>query len=285
MEMRKTNGGFFKTRGFLAVTAFSFALGILEIAFLKLDLFFLSLLFFATLTLPSIMLFFYKEYLVEKKQGEIDYFLPPALFQIASFPSATPTEKIFETIARGDFGALSGEFALALKQTRAGYSIRDVLEEMKKRNSSLLLRRACDLILKTYKSGAKTSGELFKEIAEDVYSLQEIVRETSASLSMQKYTLLAGGSVLVPIVLALLFNISASLQQGFSQDLLDLPSNPQLQETVLMATQLYLGIFALVASLFIARLEEKPAKAVLYFAVMAPVSLILFTLARGAIIL
>ncbi|MFH1056906.1 MAG: type II secretion system F family protein [Candidatus Micrarchaeota archaeon] len=275
----------FKNKDFAASVAFSFTLAVLELIFLKLDVFFQALFFFTTLTLPPILLFFYKEYLIEKKQSEIDAFLPPALFQIASFPSSTPTEKTFDSIAKGDFGALSGEFALALKQIKTGYSVREALEEMKKRNSSLLLRRTCDLMLKSYRSGAKTSGEMFKDIAEDVYSLQEIVRETAASLSMQKYTLLIGGSVLVPIVLALLFNISASLQEGFSEDLLGFTANPALQNTILWANQLYLAIFALVASLFIARVEEKPRKAVLYFAVMAPLALILFNLVRGAIIL
>jgi len=278
-------GGLFKNKEFALVIAFSALIAFFELFFLKLDLFFQSLLFFVTLTLPPILLLFYKEYLLEKKQGEIDYFLPAALFQLASFPSATPVEKTFDSIAKGDFGVLSGEFAFALKQVRAGYSVRDALEQMKKRNSSLLLHRACDLVLKSYRSGAKSSGEMFREIAEDIYSLQAIVRETSSSLALQKYTLLAGGSILVPIVLALLFNVSSSLQEGFSQDLLGFQPNPQLQNTVLLSSQLYLAIFALVASLFTARLEEKPRKAVLYFSVMAPLSLVLFNLARGAIII
>ncbi len=228
---------------------------------------------------------FAEDYKEEKRQREIDYFLPQALFQIASFPSNSPVEKIFDSIAKGDFGALSEEFELCLKQLHAGYPMEEVLKEMKKRNSSLLLQRACDLLSKFYRSGAKNSGEMFKDVAEDIYSLQEIVRETSSALALQKYTLLIGGSVLVPIVLALLFNISSSLSQGFSQELLDLKPDVQLQQTILFATQLYLGIFALVSSIFIARLEEKQEKALVYFAVMAPLSLVLFNLLRGAIII
>ena len=230
------------------------------------------------------LFFFWREYKEEKRQREIDEMLPAALFQIASFPQGTPTERIFESIAEGDFGSLSREFSFALKQIRAGYSVREALGEMKKRNPSVLLRRACDLLLKAYRSGGDAGG-MFKEIAEDIYSLHEIVRESAAALSLQKYTLLIGGAVLVPIVLGLLFNITSSLQQGFSEELLSMPSNPQLFQAVLWANQLYLVVFALVAGVFISRLEGKPGKAIVYFAAMAPLALILFNLVRGAIII
>ncbi|MEM4255432.1 MAG: type II secretion system F family protein [Candidatus Norongarragalinales archaeon] len=225
------------------------------------------------------------EYRKEKRQKEIDDLLPQALFQIASFPSNSPIEKMLEAIAQSDCGALSEEFALALERIRTGYSVRQALDEMKKRNSSMLLQRACDLVLKFYSSGASNSGKMFKEVAEDVYSLQEIVRETSSALALQKYTLLIGGSVLVPMVLALLFNISSSLQEGFTVELLDLKPDLRMRETVLLATQAYLIVFAFVSSVFVARLEEKTKKALLYFSVMAPLSLFLFNLVRGAILL
>lgn len=226
-----------------------------------------------------------RDYAEEKRQGEIDYFLPQALFQIASFPSNSPIEKTFESIANAEFGALSEEFEIALKQIKAGYSVKEVLGEMKRRNSSLLLKRTCGLLLKFYSSGGKNAPEMFKDVAEDIYSIQEIVRETSSALALQKYTLLIGGSILVPVVLALLFGISSSLNEGFSQELLDLKPDLQLQQTILLSTQLYLGVFALVSSIFVARLEEKPGKALVYFALMAPLSLVLFNLLRGATII
>ena len=235
--------------------------------------------------LPGFFKKILRGYEEEKRQREIDGFLTQALFQLASFPSNSPAEKMFGSIAEGDFGALGEEFAFTLKQIDAGFPVKRALGEMKKRNSSFLLRRACDLLLKFHRSGGKNSGAMFKDVAEDVYSLQEIVRETSSALALQKYTLLIGGSVLVPIVLALLFNISSSLNEGFSQELLDLKPDVQLQQTVLFSTQLYLCVFALVSSVFVARLEEKRGKALVYFAVMAPLSLLLFNLVRGAILI
>lgn len=274
-----------KNKSFILVAAASVLFAILELFLLRLDLFFQTLLFLLTLAVPSLLLFFYGEYSLERRRSEIDYFLPSALFQLSSFPPSTPMEKLFECVARGNFGALSEEFDLALRQLNAGHSVKKTLEGIKARNSSLLLSRSCDLLLEHYRSGAKGSSEMFRDVAEDVYSLQEIVRETSSSLSLQKYTLLAGGSVLVPLLLALLFNISSSLEQGFSRDLLGFAPNPGLQETILLSTELYLGIFALVSGVFIARMEEKPAKALLYFVFMCLVSLALFNIVRGAIII
>ena len=89
----------------------------------------------------------------------------------------------------------------------------------------------------------------------------------------------------MPVILALLYSASASLQQSFAEDVLEMHSDPALQQAVLFGNQAYLAIFALVASVFIARSEEKPRKAVLYFAVMLPLSLLLFNLVRGAIII
>lgn len=262
----------------------SIALAAATLAFVKLDAFFQPLLFVIALTLPLLMLFLYGEYAREKRRAEIEYYLPSALYQLAFYPPSTPIEQTISSLGRSDFGALGEEFALASRHVDAGHSVPRALEMLKKRNSSLLLDRACDLLALHYRSGSIESGETFKDVAEDVSSLQEIVRETTASLSLQKYTLLIGGSVLVPVVLALLFNVTSSLQEGFSNELLGLASSAGLQKTVMQSTQLYLGVFALVSSVFIASLEEKPSKALVYFAFMAPLSIALFNLALGVIL-
>ncbi|HIH20141.1 TPA: type II secretion system F family protein [Candidatus Micrarchaeota archaeon] len=263
---------------------FSASASAAEAFYFNAPVFFKTLVVVSTAFMPFVLYVFYKDYQIEKRQAEIEAALPSALFQIASFPSGSPFERMLESIGKSDFGPLGKEFAFALRQVRAGHSLREALLQIKQRNSSPLLHKACGLLLKAYASGSDASG-MFKQIAEDVYSLQEISRETAASLALQKYTLLAGGSILVPLVLASLYNISSSLSQDFAGNLLDLPSNPGLQETVFWANQLYLGVFALVAGVFIARMESKPGKAVLYFAFMAVVSLILFNLLQGAIVI
>lgn len=272
------------SKNYALAIGFSIAACVLEVVFVKIPIEYLVLLSFATLSLPCLLLFFYAEYKVERRQSQIDDMLPAALFQISSFPKSAPFETIFRSISNSGFGALSEEFAKANRQIAAGVPVNATLESMQKRNSSALLRRMCSMLGKFHRSGADASTA-FKETAEDVYSLQEIIRETAASLSLQKYTLLLGGSILVPIILALLYSTSSSLEGNFGQNLLDFKPDGGLKEAVLLANQAYLAIFALVSSVFIARSEEKPRKAVLYFGAMAPVSLLLFNVARGAIII
>jgi len=262
------------------------ALASVTLAALEMSLLSVSLnekILFAILTAcaPPAALYFFYEYREVRKTREIEEALPAALFQIASFPRRTSMEKIIRSIAKADYGELSRAFARAERLVNAGMSVPEALEELQKRNRSLLLDRAVSLLLEAYKSGADM-GNAFKEVAEDIFDLQSARKEAASALALQKYTLLAGGCLLVPIILALVLNIVGGL--GFDYGL-GMGASPaerkEVYETAIWAGQAYLAIFACIASVFAAVQEGQAKKAVLYFVLLAPLSLLLFNAVRG----
>jgi pilus assembly protein TadC len=259
-------------------------LGIAELFFLALQFAYLALVFLSTLLLPPLLLFFYWDYEREKRNREIDAALPSALLQAAAFPRRASMEKIFEAIASGGYGSLSEEFAIASRQVRAGASVKTALSNLVARNDSALLRRSVDLLLASYETGADLAPA-FREVAEDAFELQAISRESAAAGALQKYTLLAGGALLVPGILSVLLGLVTSLGvSGFASfgaaegaaASAALAQRAAVSGAVVLGTQVYLVLFAALAGAFVASAEGARRKAVLYFAFMAPCALLVF---------
>jgi len=263
------------------IAALAFAAGTIELLAIPLPLAYQALAFFATISFPPVMIFFYFDYVESKRIREIEENLPAALFQIASFPRRTSMEKIMREIAKSDYGALSEEFAKATRQVDAGSPVPKALESIASENNSMLLRRACSLLSESYQTGADMSTA-FKEVAEDIFEMQAIQKQTAAALSLQKYTLLAGGCVLVPLILALLLNIVSSLQFDLAGISSVTPEQRQaLLDAAVLGSQAYLVIFAAIASVFVATQESNKKKAVLYFTLLFPLALAVFHSVRG----
>ncbi|MFH0922460.1 MAG: type II secretion system F family protein [Candidatus Micrarchaeota archaeon] len=271
-------------RPFLIISAASLCAGVVELLFFQMPFAYQALLFFITLAFPPLLYYFYSDYAESKRQLEIEEQLPAALFQIASFPKRAPMERMLESVAKSDFGPLSEEFAKALKQIRSGLPVSQALDQLRLRNNSLLLNRAVSLLLSAYKSGADLS-QAFKEVAEDVFQLQSLVKERRGALALQKYTLIAASAFLVPAILGLLLNIVSSLQSAFSPETLGMSavnSAQALLDAVVLGNHVYLGFLAIISSVFIASSEGDIKKSVLYVSALLPVSFLVFSLVRGA---
>lgn len=241
----------------------------------------LPLIFLAVM--PPALAFFYQDYLREKRTAQIEASLPSALFQLSSFPSKAPAQTLVRSIAQGGYGELSAEFTKALRQMESGLSPSQALSQVAKRSDSLLLSRVISLLIAAQQSGADASKSL-RQVAEDSFKLSAIAKETSASLTLQKYTLLAAGAFIIPLVLGLLFASTASFSSsslhefGLGQSA---TQQAQMRQTVFMANQYYLAVFSLLASLLIASAQGSPKKFILYAAFIAPCSLLAFALAAG----
>lgn len=240
-----------------------------------------NVLAIAVLFMPPLALYFLFEYLHSRKAREIEEKLPAALFQIAAFPRKTSMERVISSISKGDYGALSTEFAKAERQIKAGVGVSEALEEMGERSDSVLFNRTVALLVESYRSGADMSTA-FKEIADDSFELQALSKESASSLALQKYTLLVGGGLLVPVILALLLNIVASLDfEGLEGIALPEHARSLLMNAFIGANQVYLMMFAALASAFVALQEGTGRKGILYFALILPASMLAFHIVRG----
>lgn len=265
--------------------ASSFVAAVIEYAVVEHSPSLRIILFLMVLFLPSVLFYFFLDFLKSGRQRAIEEELPNALFQIASFPKRTNMEKMFDSVASSDYGPLSEEFAKARKLVASGTSVPDALDSIRRNNSSLLLSRAISLLIESYRSGTDLSLAL-RDVAEDIFELQALVKESASSLSLQKYTLLAASGVLVPLILSMLLNVVGSLDlstsAAASEFLSSTASRQSLVDIFPLAAQAYLVLLAAISSAFVGLQEADAKRAVLYFAALAPLTLLVFNLVQGA---
>ena len=231
--------------------------------------------------LPVVAAYAFPVYFWASRQRRMEAELPQALYHAAS-GQFVPLEDIVEELARGK-GALAGEFKKAAMQLRNGIPVTHALEDMVKSNDSQLLKRAIGLLLQSYRTGADM-GQAFRETAEEISAIAEATREQSASTTIEKYTLLLAGGAIVPLVLGTLIAMVGSLDfAGLAELGFGLGSSGAVLASALLGSQVYIVEYALLAAVFVAYQEGSIEKAVVYAAILVPLSVALFTVARSGI--
>jgi len=232
------------------------------------------------LLLPLVV-YFLLIILIERKSAEIENYLPDALLYASTMEYGVPMEKIISNIATSGYHSLSGEFAIASRQIHAGASIPHTFDDMRMRNSSMLLGRVLTMLNQCYKTG-KDVHSAIRETAEDIFELNLLAKEQSSSLAMQKYTILVGGCILVPVILALVLNVISGIEAPYTSVISDQPSfdRAALIQTASDAIIAYLVIYVLMASLFVAYQEGRARTFAGYAIVFIPAVLLIFTFAR-----
>lgn len=211
----------------------------------------------------------YKSYKKEKRTEEIEQYLPDALFTISSLPKSVKTEKIFESIEKAGYGALSEEAAKSKRQLSMNVKIDDVLDDLWKRNDSPALRKAATMLKHVFHTNAYSQ---LHTIAEDLLKNFEIKRERANLMSMQKYTVLFG-AVLIPMILRIALSLMGSLVEFFED-----PNAVALIDYTTSIIPGYLILYALISAFYAADIEGKKSRAAIYFLAMAVVSILIFTL-------
>ncbi|MCS7109565.1 MAG: hypothetical protein NZ903_02080, partial [Candidatus Micrarchaeota archaeon] len=145
----------------------------------------------------------------------------------------------------------------------------------------LLLDRVVSLLIQCYKTG-RDVHQAIKETAEDIFELNMLKREQASSMALQKYTIILGGGIFVPIIMSVILNIIAGIQP-LDTNPATLKIREELLNTSTQAMQVYLVIYVLLSSLFVAIQEGRIRTFIWYFLLMLPVSLILFNLGKDFI--
>lgn len=217
---------------------------------------------------------------VKRKKEEL---VPDLLLSCSAFPKGTDSITLLRFGASSHFGLLGKEFEKACKEIENGASVEQALLHLKKRCKSRVMDRMADLLIMGYESGADLS-RVFREAAEDLFETQFLLQERQAVLLIQKYTILLAGGLIVPIVLGLVSGLVRQLDFS-SLALLEIGlkagQRKELLEAASLGTQLYLVEYAVLASFFVANQEGNWKKGVLYSAILLPVGLTGFWLAKG----
>jgi pilus assembly protein TadC len=227
-----------------------------------------------------VIIYFIILYLIDTRAKGIESYLPDALFQVGALEHGVPIERIIQNISKSGYGPLSEEFMMASRQISAGTDVESALSGISERNNSSILDRTIILLNQCYRIG-KDVQTVIRETAEDVFGLVSLAKEQASILAMQRYTILIGGCIIIPIILAFVINIIS----GLDYNLISISSVSQVDRQAIInatidSTQTYLVIYTLLASLFIAHQEGRTRKAVIYFVIFVVLALVLFNFTR-----
>jgi flagellar protein FlaJ len=233
--------------------------------------------------LPAILRFCFLVWHAENRRREMEERVADVLLQSSAFPAGTPTLQVIAYCAKPEFGVLGAEFAIAQRQIQRGASLEVALSDLSLRCDSRVVDWSVRLLLLAYSTGTDLS-DAFRTAAEDLLETGAILRERSAALLVEKYTVLFAGGLLVPAVLGLLSAMVSQLDwSAFAT--LDLGTTAQqrldLRDAAMTGIQLYLVEYAVVAGLFVGNQEGNIRRGLLYAAVLMPVGLIAFWIAKG----
>lgn len=242
---------------------------------------YITIFFFLSFLSPLLFSLLFQVYGFEKRRKEMEESIPDLLLHASMLPEKESFSKIIEHLSNSGFGVLSEEFKKARKEVEAGSSVQEALNKIGERSKSKTVERAVMLLTKGYESGANMQ-EIFRNSAEDLLHTNAILRERSASMVVEKYTLLFAGALIVPVVLGILASMVSGMD--FSSSILGFglseEKRKELFETALISIQLYTAIYAVLASLFVANQENDLKKAIIYALVLLPLSFIAFNTAR-----
>ncbi len=256
-----------------AIAAFFFGLQFLPAVLLCTGAFIASML----------LLFFWEEYVFEKNKRAKEMLVPDALLQAAMFPEKTDVVKIISYLEKAGYGLLGKEFGQARAEIEKGKSVKEALEEMKKRNKSKVIDRMANLLIQGYESGADMQS-VFRETADDLLETNAIIRERAATMAIEKYTLLFAGGIIVPVVLGLIVGMAQKFSfVGFGEMEIGMPvaERKALLEAALLGNVVYIAEYALIASCFLAFQEGNRKKAVVYAILLLPAGLLAYAAAKG----
>ncbi|HZX20050.1 MAG TPA: type II secretion system F family protein [archaeon] len=267
----------------------SFIVGVfLAIIFLVYALFFLkedslAIFAFGIFFLPIIFNYFFVIYQFEERKKSIEEEIPDVLLIASSLPEKTNVSKLISFMAEHSNGAISKEFLIAKNQIENGIPIEIAFSNMKKRNKSLALNRAIDLLLNALHTGSAMNG-VFRETAQDFMETNSILRERNANTTIEKYTLLLAGGIIVPLILGLLagmvagFNFSTISELGIG---LGEQARTEIVEASLLGNIIYIFEYAIIASAFVAFQEGNQKKTILYASILIPLSFGVYFLGKG----
>ncbi len=226
--------------------------------------------------------FMLQHFLWEQNKRKRDSLVPDLLLQASAFPRGISFNKIINYFSENRFGLLGLEFEKAEAEIEKGSSVQKALENIALRCESPAVSRAMRLLKQGFESGADMS-ETLRESAEDLLETNSILRERNAALVVEKYTLLIAGGLIVPVILGLLVAMVSSMDFSAFELLefgLSGEERANLLSSTILANQIYIIEYALLASVFVAQLEGNTKKALVYASILLPLSLLSFNAAK-----
>ncbi|MBR9707033.1 MAG: type II secretion system F family protein [Candidatus Diapherotrites archaeon] len=218
---------------------------------------------------PLALAYFIPLFLSSLRKQKLEEDVTDFLLHAATLPPRTSMTQSIKYYVENENGPLSQELTHALRQIKAGMPVSNALLNVVKRNDSKVLSRAIELVIQGHESGADLRKSL-KDVAEDVFETHVLIKSRAAALTVEKYTLLLSGGIIVPALLAVVAGLVASM--NFDQTIWT-TTNPDLFTSVLNASQVYVAVNALLVGIFVSSQDGNVKKAVVYSPVLVILAL------------
>ena len=152
-------------------------------------------------------------FIAKKKVGELENSLPDALRQMATtFKAGGTYEYALKEIVNADYGLLSKQFEIVLRETQSGSTLNDALLHFAERTDSTLVKRTITIMIDAAKTGASLST-VFEEVSEDIRGIHNLVKERAAKTLMQAMFIIAAGALVAPAIFGIVLGIISFLIQ------------------------------------------------------------------------
>jgi len=204
-----------------------------------------------------------KESCHQEKRKRIEEELPRAMLELATLPVRTLRD-VIDHLSKG-YGELSSEFRRVRKLVGAGIPPEKAMRTVAMASGSYLFNNAVTMIITGMRSGSNWS-ELIRNAAEDIEALIDMERERASALALQRYVVLLSAGLFVPGILGITKKMVGRLTEGHLFDVTD--TLTAVQDAVVV----HVALLAVMSAIFVALLEGKPRKAVIYAAVLLPIS-------------
>ncbi|MEM4662982.1 MAG: type II secretion system F family protein, partial [Candidatus Diapherotrites archaeon] len=253
----------------------SIAVTIIVYFVIECDASFMILSFLVTFFISYFLTIAIFGFIAEKKLMEKEASAAEALMHASLLPAGTPVEDVISYISKGNY-ALAKEFKLAEHELKKGASTSKALSSIENRCKSRDISYVVHL-LKLAEVSGNLSPELFREAAGEMLEAKAILRERAALLTIQKITVILSSMLLVPFILGLLCSIARGFDLSYLEVLeMDRPNQAELIEASAIASMLYILELGFISSIFLGLQEGNQKKSAVYFALILPVSLIIF---------
>ncbi|MEM3412246.1 MAG: type II secretion system F family protein [archaeon] len=206
---------------------------------------------------------------IEKLEKE----LVGTLYAAAALSTFLPFEDVLKNL--GKEGEIGKEFNKAFIRVSKGESVDKALMQIREETKSEYFKRALDILISGYSTGADISKAL-KSCADEISEYIKIQNQRKSILTIEKLTLLAG-CILVPTILGLMLSIVSQLD--FS-GLDDFSISEGVIENIVLGNRIYLGFYAVITSAFLSFIDGRKNKFLIYLIFLVPITQIIFSLAQ-----
>lgn len=208
----------------------------------------------------------------QERRKKIEEELPRAMLELATLPVKTLRD-VIDHLSRG-YGELSSEFRRVRRLVSTGIPPEKAMRAVAVASGSYLFNNAVTMLITGMRSGSNWS-ELIRNAAEDIEALIDMERERASALALQRYAVLLSAGLFVPGILGITKRMVDRLTESNLFEATD--TLTAVQDAVVV----HIALLAVMSAVFVALLEGRPKKAIIYAVALLPLSFCTYLVLSG----